>query len=68
MDNIPVGISSNTPLHVTCSSGSREIGWGVVHLDIVSSDLDIMGKWLMLNEVVCKILSNWVPTNSEMLL
>jgi len=36
--NVPVSVSSNTPLHDTWSSGSKEAGWGVNRMEIVWSD------------------------------
>ncbi len=39
---VPMGVSSNTPLHDTWSTGSREIGWGLIHMEMVWSDLGMM--------------------------
>ncbi len=39
MVTIPLGFSSNTPLHDTWSNFYREIGWGVIHVKIVWLDL-----------------------------
>ncbi len=41
--------------HVTWSSGSRVISWGVIHAEIVWSDLGMVCVQMMFSEVVCKI-------------
>ncbi len=58
---VPMGISSKIPLYDIWHSGSREIDWGVIHVEILQSDLGMMSGWMMFSEVVCKILSIWVP-------
>ncbi len=65
MDTKRKGIPSNTPLHDTWISGSREIGWGVIHVEIVWSDLGMMCNWVMFSELVNKIFVSRMPTKSE---
>ncbi len=41
--------------HVTWSSGARVMSWGVIHAEIVWSDLGMVCVQMMFREVVCKI-------------
>ncbi len=64
----PLGISSNIPFNDTWRSDSREIGWEVIHVEIVGSDLGVMCNQVMFCEVVCKVCLTWLPMKSELFL
>ncbi len=44
-----------TPLHDTWRSGSREICWGVILVEILWTDLGVKHSWVVFSEVVSKI-------------
>lgn len=59
-----VDIGSNTLLHDTWNSGCMELGWGVIHMEVLWSNFGMMCGWMILSEGVQKIFLTWLHRNS----